>query len=110
MATPIFSLSSEILTDAPFEVALARLRQPDSLACLQVLGPWAIEEQGGVLRLTWWRRRLGAEESGTLTLSPHERGAHLCLEARHKGWTAFGSFGVLRWHTDQLLEHLVEEL
>ena len=110
MATPVFSLSSEILTDAPFEVVLARFRQPDSLICLGVLGPWSVTEQGGGLQLTWQRRRLGAEESGTLTLSPHERGAHLRLEARHKGWTAFGSFGLLRWHADQLLEHLVEEL
>ncbi len=110
MATPVFSLSSEILTDAPFEVVQARLRQPDAFGCLQVLGPWTVEEKGGELCLTWLRRRLGAEESGTLTLAPHERGAHLRLEARHKGWAAFGSFGLLRWHTDQLLEHLVEEL
>ncbi|HJW32038.1 MAG TPA: hypothetical protein VJ505_01610 [Holophagaceae bacterium] len=110
MRTPVFSLSSEILTDAPFGVVQERLRQPGSLACLNVLGPWSLAEQGEGLQLTWQRRRLGAEESGTLTLSPHERGAHLRLEARHRGWTAFGSFGLLRWHTDQLLEHLVEEL
>ena len=110
MRTPVFTTTSEILTDAPLTVLVARLSDPASLVCLRPLGPWSVAEQGRELRLTWRRRRLGAEESGTLTLRPHERGAHLRLEARHKGWTAFGSFGLLRWHTDQLLEHLVEEL
>ena len=110
MRAPVFSTTSEILTDAPLATLAARLADPASLPCLRPLGPWSVAEQGGGLQLTWRRRRLGAEESGILTLSPHERGAHLRLEARHKGWSAFGSFGLLRWHTDQLLEHLVEEL
>jgi hypothetical protein len=49
-------------------------------------------------------------ESGELRLSPHEQGVHLGLKASHKGWIAFGTFGILRWHTDRLLDRFVEEL
>lgn len=110
MRTPVFSTTSEILTDAPLETLVSRLSEPGTLACLRPLGPWSVEIQGGGIQLSWRRRRLGSEESGVISVRSHERGAHLRLEARHKGWTAFGSFGLLRWHTDQVLEHLVEEL
>lgn len=110
MATPVFHFSEEILTDAPLAVVVARLGEPTALACLAPFGPWSLEAQGEGLRLSWERRRLGSEESGTITVTPHERGAHLHLEARHRGWMAFGSFGLLRWHSDQLLERIVEAL
>lgn len=110
MRTPVFSFATEILTDAPFDVVVLRVRDHHSLRCLQPFGPWSLEEDGGVARLSWSRSRLGSAESGVIRILPHERGAHLQLEARHKGWTAFGSFGILRWHGDQLLERLIEEL
>lgn len=110
MATPVFNLTAEILTDAPFEVVAARLREPGSLACLRPLGSCEVEEQGEALLLTWERGRLGSRESGSIRLEPHERGAHLGLQARHRGWLSFLTFGLLRWHADQLLERLVEEL
>jgi hypothetical protein len=110
LATPVFSLSEEILTDAPLEVVVAHLSEPTALACLRPFGPWSTQAQGGGLQLSWRRRRMGSEESGTIIVSPHEKGAYLRLEARHRGWTAFGSFGLLRWHSDQLLERIVEAL
>jgi hypothetical protein len=110
LATPVFSFSEEILTDAPLEVVVARLSEPTALACLAPFGPWSTTPEGEGLRLTWQRRRLGSEEFGALTVTPHAKGAHLRLEARHRGWMAFGSFGVLRWHSDQLLERIVEAL
>lgn len=110
MARPVFSFTSEILTDAPFEVVASRLRDPGSLKCLRPFGPWTVSEEEGALVLAWMRTRLGSHESGELRVAVHDRGAHLRLEARHKGWTAFGSFGMLRWHSDQVLERLVEEL
>ena len=110
MATPVFSLNSEILTDAPLDVVLARLADPASMACLQPFGPWSSLGLGEGLQLAWQRRRLGSEESGVISISPHERGALLRLEARHRGWASFASFGILRWKADQLLERLVEEL
>lgn len=110
MATPVFSFEAEILTDAPFEEVVGRLREPAALKCLRPFGPWSLEEMGNVVRLSWTRHRLGSIESGVIQVVPHERGAHLRLEARHKGWTSFGSFGLLRWHGDQLLERLIEEL
>ncbi len=110
MATPVFSFSEEILTDAPLEVVVARLSEPTALACLAPFGPWSATPEGEGLRLAWQRRRLGSEETGTITVTPHAQGAHLRLEARHRGWMAFGSFGILRWHSDQLLERIVEVL
>ena len=110
MATPVFSFSEEILTDAPLAVVVARLSEPTALACLAPFGPWSATPQGEGLVLAWRRRRLGSEESGTITVAAHDKGAHLRLEARHRGWTAFGSFGLLSWHSDQLLERIVEAL
>jgi hypothetical protein len=110
VAIPILSFEAEILSDAPFEVVNARLREPDALKCLRPFGPWSLIEEDGRVRLNWTRRRLASHEEGTLSLSPHERGVHLHLEARHRGWMAFGTFGILRWHSDRLLERLVEEL
>jgi hypothetical protein len=43
-------------------------------------------------------------------LSPDPKGAHLRLEGRMKGWSAFLLFGLLRWRTDRLLDRFVEEL
>ncbi|HJV90892.1 MAG TPA: hypothetical protein VJ623_11345 [Holophagaceae bacterium] len=111
MAIPVFSLSAEVLTDAPFEVIAARLREPDSFRCFRDLGaPFEVRESVEGVTLAWSRLRLGARESGQVRVTAHERGAHLTLEARHRGWASFASFGLLRWKTDQLLEHVVEEL
>jgi len=110
LAIPVLGFETEVLSDAPFEVVSARLREPASLKCLRPFGPWAHREERGQLVLTWARVRLGSQESGQLRLSAHERGIHLRLEVRHRGWLAFGTFGVLRWHADRLLDRLVEEL
>lgn len=110
MAIPVLGFEVEILSDAPFEVAKARLREPASLKCLRPFGPWILAEDGEQVLLTWTRARLGSQERGELRLTPHERGIHARLEARHKGWFAFCTFGILRWHADRLLDRLVEEL
>ena len=60
--------------------------------------------------LRWTRTVAGAVESGELILAPDPRGAHLRLEGRMKGWSAFLLFGLLRWRTDRLLDRFVEEL
>ena len=110
MAIPVLGFEAEILSDAPFEVARSRLRDPASLKCLRPFGPWILTEDGGQLVLSWTRSRLGSKETGELRLSPHERGVHLHLEARHRSWLAFCTFGILRWHADRLLDRFVEEL
>ncbi len=114
MKRPVFSFDAEVLTDAPFEHIRSRLLSADGPAafrCLRSLGPWLPPEAGEAgVRLRWSRRRVGAEESGALTIRPDPKGAHLCLEGRMKGWTGFVFFGLLRWKTDRLLDRLVEEL
>ena len=50
------------------------------------------------------------EESGALILTSHEKGTHLRLEGRMKGWAGILFFGLLRWRTDRLLDRFVEEL
>lgn len=110
MAIPVLGFEAEILSDAPFEVVCARLREPASLKCLCPFGPWTLTEDGGQLVLSWTRSRLGSKEVGELRVLPHERGVHLRLEARHRGWVAFCTFGILRWHADRLLDRFVEEL
>ncbi|GLH72398.1 hypothetical protein GETHLI_09000 [Geothrix limicola] len=110
MAVPVLGFEAEILSDAPFDVVAARLREPRSLKCLRPFGPWMLAEAEDQLVLTWTRRRLGSQEHGELYLANHERGVHLRLKARHRGWMAFCSFGLLRWHSDRLLDRLVEEL
>jgi hypothetical protein len=110
LAIPVLGFDAEILSDAPFEVASARLRQPAALKCLRPFGPWTVTEEDGRMVLTWTRQRLGSKELGELRLSSHERGVHIHLSARHKGWAAFCTFGLLRWHADRLLDRFVEEL
>ncbi|HCZ32633.1 MAG TPA: hypothetical protein DHV93_03740 [Holophagaceae bacterium] len=113
MKRPVFSFEAELLTDAPYDHAAARLRQegPQAFNSLRPLATWgALEEGDGRLALCWNRRVAGAEEAGTLVLSPDPKGAHLRLEGRMKGWSAFLLFGLLRWRTDRLLDRFVEEL
>lgn len=114
MATPVFSFEAEILTDAPFEHIRSRLLAADGLSgfrCLRTLGSWLPLEDGEQdLRLSWSRVTLGSEETGTLTVQPDAKGAHLHLEGRLKGWTGFLLLGWLRWRTDRLLDRFVEEL
>ena len=110
MAIPILGFEAEILSDAPFEVASARLREPNSLKCLRPFGPWTVVQDGEQLMLDWTRSRLGSKEHGELCLTPHERGVHVRLRAQHRGWAAFCTFGLLRWHADRLLDRFVEEL
>ena len=113
MKRPVFSFEAELLTDAPFDHLVGRLRQepPQTFKSLRALGVWGAPELvGDRLRLHWSRRVLGAEESGELTLSPDPKGAHLRLDGRMKGWTGFLCFGLLRWRTDRLLDRFVEEL
>jgi len=114
VATPVFSFDAELLTDAPFEHIRHRFQTMDSPAefrCLRSLGPWSPLENGGQeLRLRWSRYLLGTQESGIITISPDAKGAHLRLEGRMKGWSAFLLFGLLRWRTDRLLDRFVEDL
>jgi hypothetical protein len=110
---PVFSFEAELLTDAPFDHVVGRLcgAGPRAFKCLRPLGAWADPELApGQLVLRWSRTRAGAEESGELVLAPDPKGAHLRLEGRLKGWTGFLLLGLLRWHTDRLLDRLVEEL
>ena len=113
MATPVFSFEAELITDAPFEHIEGRLRcePPQAFKSLCALSVWDMPEvSSDRLVLRWSRSIGGAEESGTLMLSPDPKGAHLRLEGRMKGWTAFLFFGLLRWRTDRLLDRFVEEL
>ena len=113
MKRPVFSFEAEILTDAPHDQILARLREagPGAFKCLRPLGAWAEPEQApGRLVLRWSNLRGGTEESGELLVTPDPRGAHLQLRGRLKGWTGFLFLGLLRWRTDRLLDRFVEEL
>jgi hypothetical protein len=110
---PVFSFEVEILTDAPYEHIVRRLRHenPSAFKSLRPLSGWTPPEEGeGRLVLRWVRRVAGAEESGVLILAPNPKGTHLRLEGRMKGWSAFLLFGLLRWRTDRLLDRFVEEL
>jgi len=110
---PVFSFEAELLTDAPFDYVEGRLREegPSAFKSLAALSVWtqAVREDGKLV-LGWDRVVAGAEESGSLTLSPDPRGAHLRLEGRMRGWSAFLFFGLLRWRTDRLLDRFVGEL
>ncbi|BDU69478.1 hypothetical protein GETHOR_15790 [Geothrix oryzae] len=113
MKHPVFSFEAELLTDAPFDHIVERLRAapPQLFKSLRPLSRWAAPEvvaDGVILR--WTRTMAGAEESGELTLRPDPKGAHLRLEGRMKGWAGFLFFGLLRWRTDRLLDRFVEEL
>lgn len=113
MKYPVFSFEAELLTDAPYEHIAGRLRRegPQAFRCLRPLAVWgAPEDADGRLALRWVRSVGGGEESGMLVLSQNPKGAHLHLEGRMKGWSAFLFFGLLRWRTDRLLDRFVEEL
>jgi hypothetical protein len=110
---PVFSFEAEILTDAPYDHIVGRLRReaPEAFKSLRPLGAWALQEDAtDRLVLHWGRTVTGAEESGELILRPDPKGAHLHLEGRMKGWAGFLWFGLLRWRTDRLLDRFVEEL
>jgi len=110
---PVFSFEAELLTDAPFDHIVGRIRSepPSSFRSLRSLGAWATpEEMADQVVLRWCRTVAGAEESGALILASHEKGAHLRLEGRMKGWAGILFFGLLRWRTDRLLDRFVEEL
>jgi len=107
---PVSAFADERLTDAPFATLVVRLREPSRFRHLAFAARFmAIEEGDGELRLVWTRRRLAAEERGLLLLRPDPRGAYLRVEGRVKGWGGFLAFGLLRWHTDDLLDRLVDE-
>jgi hypothetical protein len=110
---PVFSFEAELLTDAPYEHIVGRLQHESPMAfkSLRSVRGWVPPEEGeGRLVLRWTRTMAGAAESGELILTPDSRGAHLRLEGRMKGWSAFLLFGLLRWRTDRLLDRFVEEL
>ena len=113
MKRPVFSFEAELLTDAPFDHIVGRIRSelPSSFKSLRALGAWAPLEDGPDQRVLRWSRTVaGAEESGALILAAHEKGTHLRLEGRMKGWAGILLFGLLRWRTDRLLDRFVEEL
>ncbi len=114
MKSPVFHFACEILTDAPFEAIAARLAHldpPADFRCLRAFRDWqSLEREDGRLVLRWVRIWSGAEESGTIRISPDPKGAHLRLEGRLKGWSGFLLLGLLRWKTDGLLDRFVEEL
>jgi len=110
---PVFSFEAELLTDAPFEHVVGRLQAegPQAFRSLRALRVWAEPEFGeSRLALRWRRLAAGAEEWGELSVTPAPKGAHLRLEGRLKGWSAFFLLGALRWRTDRLLDRFVEEL
>lgn len=113
MKRPVFRFEAELLTDAPYDHVVGRVREagPQAFKCLRPLGAWAEPaEASGRLVLRWSRARAGVEESGELVLAPDPKGAHLRLEGRLKGWMGFLLLGMLRWRTDRLLDRFVEEL
>lgn len=113
MKRPVFTFEAEILTDAPFDAIVERLRNdaPQSFKSLRPLGTWTpLEETTASAVLCWSRMVAGARESGALTLIPDPKGARLRLEGCMKGWAGFLFFGLLRWRTDRLLDRFVEEL
>jgi hypothetical protein len=110
---PVFSFEAELLTDAPFDHLVGRLKGegPSAFKCLRTLRVWTVtEERPGGLLLRWERTLAGAEETGELILCPDPKGARLCLEGHMKGWSGFLFFGLMRWRTDRLLDRFVEEL
>ena len=111
MKQPVFSFREEVLTDAPLEALRARLGAPESLVSLRAFtGLRPLEAEGETLTLRWQRARLGAVEEGTLRVRPHERGAHLQIEGRLRGWGAFLVVGWVRFSHDRCLERLIKEL
>ena len=109
MKTPVFRFQEEVLTDAP--LALVRERLQAGLPCLKGCpGLRPAEAHGEGLTLRWQHHALGAVEEGTLRALPHEQGAHLRLEGRLRGWSAFLLVGWMRWRTDRLLDKIIREL
>ena len=107
----MFRFQEERITDAPMELLRARLAAPAGLACLKPFpGLHPVEDDGVDLALRWHCTRLGAVEDGTLRVMPHERGAHLRLDGRLRGWSAFLLLGWMRFRADRLLDRLVREL
>ncbi len=114
MRQPVFTFEAEILTDAPFEQVAARLQalgSPAELRSLKAFRHWQpVEVAADALSLRWERSRAGALEQGHILIRPDDRGAHLRLEGRLKGWSGFLLLGLLRWRTDRLLDRFVEDL
>lgn len=109
MRTPVFHFRSEVLTDAPLELVRERLEA--GLPCLRACpGLRPPERTGEGLTLRWHRRALRATEEGTLRLEPDPRGAHLCMDLRMRGWSAFLLVGFARLRTDGLLDRIVRSL
>jgi hypothetical protein len=110
---PVFSFEAEVLTNAPFGHIRERVLAggPEGFASLGALRQWRPPDlTQDRMVLPWVRTVIGAEESGELTIVLDPEGAHLRLEGRMKGWSAFLLFGWLRWRTDRLLDRFVEEL
>ena len=114
MRQPVFSFEAEILTDAPFEQIATRLQglaSPAELRSLRAFRGWLpVTVAAETLSLRWERTRAGALEQGHILIRPDDRGAHLRLEGRLKGWSGFLLLGLLRWRTDRLLDRFVEDL
>jgi hypothetical protein len=109
MEIPVFRFQEEVLTDAP--LGLVKERLLSGLPCLKACpGLHAPECSGEGLALRWQHHALGAVEEGTLRVEPHERGAHLRLDGRLRGWSAFLLVAWMRWRTDRLLDQIVKEL
>ena len=109
MKTPVFHFQEEVLTDAPLALVKDHLLAgpPCLKACPGLHPP---EPAGDGLTLRWQHHALGAVEEGTLRVEPHERGAHLRLDGRLRGWTALFLVAWMRWRTDRLLDQIVKEL
>jgi len=111
---PVFTFEAEILTDAPFEQIATRLQglaSPAELRSLRAFRGWLpVTVAAETLSLRWERSRAGALEQGAILIRPDDRGAHLRLEGRLKGWSGFLLLGLLRWRTDRLLDRFVEDL
>ena len=114
MKKPVFSFEAELLTDAPFDHIAARIQglgSPAGFRCLKPFRTWQPMEQNPEgIHLRWERRVAGTLEQGILCIRQDEKGAHLHLEGRMKGWSGFLFFGLMRWRTDRLLDRFVEEL
>ena len=109
MKTPVFRFQEEVLTDAP--LALVRERLQAGLPCLKACPGLHPPELGpDSITLRWQHHALGAVEEGTLRAELHEQGAHLRLDGRLRGWSAFLLVGWMRWRTDRLLDRIVKEL
>ena len=111
MPTPVFRFQEERLTDAPVALFRTRLAAPGDLASLRIChGLHPLELEGEEMAIRWHYAFLGAVMDGTLRVMPHEQGAHVRLNGRLRGWSAFLLLGWMRWRTERLLDQLVREL